>query len=326
MKKKSLPNTNLYLKELEKKSKIPKFKSKPKNSSSSKRNNAYNLNEINNKTLFEKELDTLLKPYKDFVKKNFKNYQFDLENNGKDKKTEKFFNKNPNKNDDFFNNTTNIKDTNSNFENFLENIKPDFLEENIICEIPDIPALFSFGNKLGKHKNNKNDYITRKERLIKDNELIINEDLDINFPLEEENTEENELIEDKNIDVIRDELNVDQIVPGGLVSLNDQEEIMKRKIGINIIIDIWKTRRKKELLFIGVDPTDKKSFLRIYGKKFDKDGKIKVIEINTYLKILEDIFFLELTVKEIFNVDSMSKEEILPRIGEVINKYKETRD
>ena len=322
MKKKSLPNTNLYLKELEKKSKIPKFKSKPKNSSSSKRNNAYNLNE----TLFEKELNKLLKPYKDFVKKNFKNYQFDLENNGKDKKTEKFFNKNPNKNDDFFNNTTNIKDTNSNFENFLENIKPDFLEENIICEIPDIPALFSFGNKLGKHKNNKNDYITRKERLIKDNELIINEDLDINFPLEEENTEENELIEDKNIDVIRDELNVDQIVPGGLVSLNDQEEIMKRKIGINIIIEIWKTRRKKELLFIGVDPTDKKSFLRIYGKKFDKDGKIKVIEINTYLKILEDIFFLELTVKEIFNVDSMSKEEILPRIGEVINKYKETRD
>jgi hypothetical protein len=315
MKKKSIPNN-----------KIPKFKSKPKNSSSSKRNNAYNLNEINNKTLFEKELDKLLKPYKDFVKKNFKNYQFDLENNGKDKKTEKFFNKNPNKNDDFFNNIINIKDTNSNFENFLENIKPDFLEENIICEIPDIPALFSFGNKLGKHKNNKNDYITRKERLIKDNELIINEDLDINFPLEEENTEENELIEDKNIDVIRDELNVDQIVPGGLVSLNDQEEIMKRKIGINIIIDIWKTRRKKELLFIGVDPTDKKSFLRIYGKKFDKDGKIKVIEINTYLKILEDIFFLELTVKEIFNVDSMSKEEILPRIGEVINKYKETRD
>ena len=322
MKKKSLPNTNLYLKELEKKSKIPKFKSKPKNSSSSKRNNAYNLNE----TLFEKELNKLLKPYKDFVKKNFKNYQFDFENNGKDKKTEKFSNKNPNKNDDFFNNIINIKDTNSNFENFLENIKPDFLEENIICEIPDIPALFSFGNKLGKHKNNKNDYITRKERLIKDNELIINEDLDINFPLEEENTEENELIEDKNIDVIRDELNVDQIVPGGLVSLNDQEEIMKRKIGINIIIDIWKTRRKKELLFIGVDPTDKKSFLRIYGKKFDKDGKIKVIEINTYLKILEDIFFLELTVKEIFNVDSMSKEEILPRIGEVINKYKETRD
>ena len=322
MKKKSLPNTNLYLKELEKKSKIPKFKSKPKNSSSSKRNNAYNLNE----TLFEKELNKLLKPYKDFVKKNFKNYQFDFENNGKDKKTEKFSNKNPNKNNDFFNNIINIKDTNSNFENFLENIKPDFLEENIICEIPDIPALFSFGNKLGKHKNNKNDYITRKERLIKDNELIINEDLDINFPLEEENTEENELIEDKNIDVIRDELNVDQIVPGGLVSLNDQEEIMKRKIGINIIIEIWKTRRKKELLFIGVDPTDKKSFLRIYGKKFDKDGKIKVIEINTYLKILEDIFFLELTVKEIFNVDSMSKEEILPRIGEVINKYKETRD
>jgi hypothetical protein len=322
MKKKSLPNTNLYLKELEKKSKIPKFKSKPKNSSSSKRNNAYNLNE----TLFEKELNKLLKPYKDFVKKNFKNYQFDFENNGKDKKTEKFSNKNPNKNDDFFNNIINIKDTNSNFENFLENIKPDFLEENIVCEIPDIPDLFSFGNKLGKHKNNKNDYITRKERLIKDNELIINEDLDINFPLEEENTEENELIEDKNIDIIREGLNVDQIVPEGLVSLNDQEEIMKRKIGINIIIDIWKTRRKKELIFIGVDPTDKKSFLRIYGKKFDKDGKIKVIEINNYLKILDDIFFFELSVKEIFNVDSMSKEEILPRIGEVINKYKEARD
>lgn len=322
MKKKSLPNTNLYLKELEKKSKIPKFKSKPKNSSSSKRNNAYNLNE----TLFEKELNKLLKPYKDFVKKNFKNYQFDFENNGKDKKTEKFSNKNPNKNDDFFNNIINIKDTNSNFENFLENIKPDFLEENIVCEIPDIPDLFSFGNKLGKHKNNKNDYITRKERLIKDNELIINEDLDINFPLEEENTEENELIEDKNIDIIREGLNVDQIVPEGLVSLNDQEEIMKRKIGINIIIEIWKTRRKKELIFIGVDPTDKKSFLRIYGKKFDKDGKIKVIEINNYLKILDDIFFFELSVKEIFNVDSMSKEEILPRIGEVINKYKETRD
>ena len=322
MKKKSLPNTNLYLKELEKKSKIPKFKSKPKNSSSSKRNNAYNLNE----TLFEKELNKLLKPYKDFVKKNFKNYQFDFENNGKDKKTEKFSNKNPNKNDDFFNNIINIKDTNSNFENFLENIKPDFLEENIVCEIPDIPDLFSFGNKLGKHKNNKNDYITRKERLIKDNELIINEDLDINFPLEEENTEENELIEDKNIDIIREGLNVDQIVPEGLVSLNDQEEIMKRKIGINIIIEIWKTRRKKELIFIGVDPTDKKSFLRIYGKKFDKDGKIKVIEINNYLKILDDIFFFELSVKEIFNVDSMSKEEILPRKGQVINKYTETRD
>ena len=326
MKKKSLPNTNLYLKELEKKSKIPKFKSKPKNSSSSKRNNAYNVNEFNNKTLFEKELDKLLKPYKDFVKKNFKNYKFDFENKDKDKKSEQFSNKNPNKNDDFFNNTTNTKDTNSNFENFLENIKPDFLEENIVCEIPDIPDLFSFGNKLGKHKNNKNDYITRKERLIKDNELIINGDLEINLPLEEDNIEENELIEDKNIDVIREELNVDQIVPEGLISLNDQEEIMKRKISINNIIDIWKTRRNKEIIFIGFDPNDKKSFFRIYGKEFDKDGKIKIIEINNYLKILEDIFFSELTVKEIFNVDSMSKEEILPRIGEVINKYKETRD
>ena len=39
-----------------KKKSFPKFKSKPKNSSSSKRNNAYNL-------------DKLLKPYKDFVKK-----------------------------------------------------------------------------------------------------------------------------------------------------------------------------------------------------------------------------------------------------------------
>ena len=44
------------------------------------------------------------------------------------------------------------------------------------------------------------------------------------------------------------------------------------------------------------------------------------------MKILDDIVISELTVKEIFNVDSITKEEILPRIGEVINKFKEQRD
>ena len=325
MKKKSLPNTNLYLMQLEKKTKLPKFKSKPKNSSSSKRNNAYNLDEINNKTLYEKDLNQLLLSYKSFVKKNFKDYQFNFENNDKDKKGEKFPNQNPNKNELLYDNI-NIKDTNSTFEKFLENIKPDFLEENIVCEIPDIPDLFCHGNNLGKHKNNKNDYTTRKTRLIKDNELFINENLEINLPLQEENIEDNELIEDKNINVIREGLNADQNVPEGLISLNDQEEIMKRKININIIIDNWKIRRNKQIIFIGFDPTNKKDFIRIFGKHFDKNGKIKIIELDKYVKILDDIVISELTVKEIFNVDSISKEEILPRIGEVINKFKEQRD
>ena len=322
MKKKFSLYTNLYSKQPDKKKTPSKVKQKPKNSFSSKNNNIFNIEEKSNEYKDEKAFNKLLDSYSNFVKKYLKNYAFESETNLKNNKdgiTPKNKPVNPNGMLDVI---INVKDPNTIFENFLDKIKPDFLEENIICELPDIPELYCRNNKLGKNKNNKEDYIIRKTRLINDNEIIISKDLDIIEPLKEE--EQIEFNDDKDVDNIQLGLNIDNDVPQAFVVLNDLEEIIRRQFAVNKIIEFLETKIKEKIYF-GFDPVNKKDFVRIYGKKFDKNKKMKVIQYNNYIRILEDTITSELTVKELFNVESMSKEELLPRINEVIKIFKMKR-
>ena len=153
-------------------------------------------------------------------------------------------------------------------------------------------------------------------------EIIISKDLEIIEPLKEE--EQIELDDDKDVDNIQLGLNIDNDVPQAFVVLNDLEEIIRRQFAVNKIIEFLETKIKEKIYF-GFDPVNKKDFVRIYGKKFDKNKKMKVIQYNNYIRILEDTITSELTVKELFNVESMSKEEILPRINEVIKIFKMKR-
>ena len=319
MSKKPLKNGN-NLKQHNKKPVPQKDKPNSKNTfNSTKNNKAFNIEEISNKLDDDKLLYKMLKSYNDFVNKNFPNITSEYGKNHNYKSEKNCSKGKPTNYTDIADIIIKIKDPNTIFENFLNKINPDFLEENIICQLPDIPELYFGKNKLGKKENNKEDYIKRTILLKQDNEIIISKDVEINEPLKEEIAIE--LTDDKNINYIQKSLNVDKISPEAFTVLNDQEEWIRRQFAINKIIEIWEPKMKKKI-YIGLDPINKKDIIRIYGKKFDKEGKMKIIQYNSYIKIIEDIFTFELTVKELFNLDSMSKEEILPKIKEVIKKFK----
>ena len=321
MKKKYFPNIDIYLKNLEEKSKPPKKNSKPERKP--KRNKTLKVNELTKELGNEQTFNKLLKTYKDFVNKNFKSHTFEYDGTDIFKNKEEIPEENPDLKSKIKTNiNTKVKEPDSDFKNFLDTIIPDFLEENIICEIPDIPQFYGKESMLGKHKNNSSDYLRRRTELIKDNAIIISEDLELNLPLSEINIE---MDNDNNLNYGKDlkELNVDENDGGSPSIINDKYIIIQRKNSINAISEIWKVRSRKEILYIGIDPYNKKNILRIYGKRFDENGKIKIIEFNMYPIKLANLITLEKTVKDIFNVDSLSKEDLIQRNDEIIKKFKE---
>ena len=133
----------------------------------------------NNKIIFPKidsgkDLGKILRDYKNFVKKNFSDFTFKTESNDQDQ------NKNIEQNNEskemkaevISNIMIDIKESKKNFEYFLDAIYPDFLEENIECDIPEITELYNDENSLGFKQNNINDYNRRETELFKDKIFI----------------------------------------------------------------------------------------------------------------------------------------------------------
>ena len=322
MNKLSFSNANPYLKE---------NKSKTRNKSFSKPNinkrptQTFQTYKLNSNLQSEKALNKMLKTYKDFVNRNFKNYQFSFDNiiNVKNEEEEIKQQNHDLKTKIKSNIDAKVKESKSVFQNFLGGITSDFLDENIICEIPDIPRIYGEESTLGKNKNNSKDYLRRRAELIKDNILLLSEELEPNLPLSEINLE---LDNDNNINYGQDlkELNTDENDGGSPSIVNDKYLIIQRRSAVNTIIEICKVRLNKVILYIGLDPINKIDILRIFGKIFDENGKIKIIEFNKYSIKYTETFTLEKKVKDIFNIDSMSREEIIQRIDEVIKKFLES--
>ena len=218
----------------------------------------------------------------------------------------------------------NVKETNQNFQDFLINIPSSFIEENIQCVLPNIPELYSKKNKLGLHKNNKDDYFERL-KLIIDIE-VIEEALEYDIPIKEAKIIVNDNNSDKNINNIQIAINKDENILENNSVKDDINELKRKMIAINFILEIWKENRVKQKLFVGFDRYSEDVIFRIYGKILDKERKIKVIEFNRYAIKFQLRFKFEKSVKELFNVDSLSKEELISRIDEIINQFNNYND
>jgi len=218
----------------------------------------------------------------------------------------------------------NVKETNQNFQDFLINIPSSFIEENIQCVLPNIPELYSKKNKLGLHKNNKDDYFERL-KLIIDIE-VIEEELEYDIPIKEAKIIVNDNNSDKNINNIQIAINKDENILENNSVKDDINELKRKMIAINFILEIWKENRVKQKLFVGFDRYSEDVIFRIYGKILDKERKIKVIEFNRYAIKFQLRFKFEKSVKELFNVDSLSKEELISRIDEIINQFNNYND
>ena len=315
--------SNFHFKTIEGKVHLPSKTNAKKNiSPKMKKTNAPKRNEKPILISNEKDLEKVRKSYFDFVKKNIKYFKIDSNNNNniQNKKDENIAEKIPEIKADIISNIiVNIKETNASFNDFLDTVKPVFLEENIICELPDIPELYIAKKQIGIKTNNKNDYSRRKVELIKDNEKEINENLELDKEITEPNIE---IQNDKNLDYNPIKIRNAELIMTNLPTPDDQTEIENQLIAMNNIVDICLPKLRKEILFRGYNPDNNKDILIIFGKRFNKEGKFKIIEYHSFNARFGLNIDFEKTVKELFNLDYISIEEISPRINEVIKKFK----
>ena len=155
--------------------------------------------------------------------------------------------------------------------------------------------------------------------MIKDNEKEINENLELDIEITEPNIE---IQNDKNLDYNPIKIRNAELIMTNLPSPDDQTEIENQLIAMNNIVDICLPKLRKEILFRGYNPDNNKDILIIFGKRFNKEGKFKIIEYHSFNARFGLNIDFEKTVKELFNLDYISIEEISPRINEVIKKFK----
>ena len=291
-------------------------------------NKSYNkyktINEYNEKSLKsynEINFNKLLISYHNFVNENFGNYEFIPNKNFINKEHEVLTKKMKEKQIFTITNIKiKVKEPEKEFNAFLNEIPSHSFDDNIISEIPNIPEFCCKENKLGKHKNNIEDYLIRKNKNIET--ININTYLTPDEPFEEINDEDinNEL-----------DLNIEENEIPNQPIINDQEAINRLDKIVNEngdkldnIVECWRKNRKKIKLFVGFENDTDNIFYRIYGKGLDKNGKIKSIEYHRYwIRHGEDWIEmnLEKSIKELYDVDSMKIDDLLERINDVINKF-----
>ena len=174
-------------------------------------------------------------------------------------------------------------------EEFLEN-------NNILDELPnDLP--YCQNNRLGNHKNTKNDYERRNKILFKENVEIKEKEI----KKEEEKNDKNE----DEYDDFEKEENIEDIKNGKARII--QKIYRKGKI------------KNKERIYFGYDKS-KNNILWIYSDKIDSDKNINSIIIKCFNIIQKNEFIIKKNIKELLNLDSISKEKIQEKIEDIIGK------
>ena len=315
--------TNIYLSQSNKNIQKRNINQRSSNKSYNKNKTINQYNEKSLKSYNDKNFDKLLKSYHDFVNKNFSNYEF-IPNKNLIKQEHEVLSKKMKEKEIFVitNIKIKVKEPKKEFYDFLNEIPPHCFEDNISNGVPDIPEFYCKEKKLGKKKDNRQDYINRKNKNKKIEIIPINVDLTPDEPLEEINDEDinNQL-----------DLNIDENEIPNQPIMNDQEKIKGlEKIDnqqgneLDNIDDNSQNNEKKIKLYFGFEKNTYNIFFMIYGKDLDDNGKITNIEYNRYWirhgEVL-DPMNVEKSIKELYNVDSMTKEELLERIDDLINKY-----
>ena len=338
-------------------------------------------------------LDKMMRDYQLFVKKYLgENTPI---SSMKDERMNKLWEDENNKNNQYL---FLDEQNNNEFMKILKNNNDlDFGDEDISIQLPsEEEFLYSLDDKLGNHKNNKNDYNRRKKLLFKDeekNEEIVEEkkeeviqekhevdtnkkdendnvnDIDIKNDNDNDNEYDDEFEKDaENIEEIgkveeNDEKKEDEeeikengkvkeaveetgengkieegdgdIKQSGIIEKGDGKpndkieppqniEIIKyneekKEESARIIQEVYRKKKRKEKIYIGYDSTQT-LILRIYIKEYDKNKKIKSIEINVYSKSPQRYYYFDKTIKELLGVDSISKKGIQKIIYEIIEK------
>lgn len=254
----------------------------------------------------KKLLDKMLRDYQSFCKKYFGEStpigSMTEERMNKLLEEEQYDKNQPNK--------INILGNNNNeqfcdiFKDKNENNDIDFENENIFAEISnDLP--FSENNRLGLHKNNKNDY---KRRILNLTKLKEKEE-----KKEIEKKEKNEEIEK-----IKDEEEYNDFENEAI-----NEEIKNKKASLIQKIFRNKKYENKDKIYCGYDKI-KENILWIYTDNVDLKNNIKSIRIKMYSLTQNKLFYFKKDIKDLFDVDFISKENIKTMINDIIEKIKES--
>ena len=216
------------------------------------------------------------------------------------------------------------------------NINSDFDKEEIEVEMPSANEIdYSKENRLGKHKNNGDDYNKRKIKFEKDNKILDENQNATNREKEEEELRRKKEEEEKDKKDIEDngdkpEVEEKEIEEEDKAHENirpdtkspiceDYDTMQDKEIKAKKIQKIFREKRCGERLYLGMDKSHS-NIIRIYVYGYDKNKKIKSIIIFVYLLLDGELLVLKKSIKDLLKRDSISKNSLMKCMNEVIEK------
>ena len=205
-------------------------------------------------------------------------------------------------------------ENNKEFQKLLKNNKDlDFGEEEFLIQLPsDEEFIYSENDKLGNHKNNKNDYSRREKLLFKKEEKPKEEEIQ----KVEEKPKPESIVENSNSDESTKKIEKppEEPDPEELQYLEEKKEKSAQKIQ-----EMFRSKMKGEKLYIGFDDSEN-IVLKIYVNEYDKDKKVKSLKIYSYFLDQKKELTLDKTIKELLGVNSLSVNGVKKVMDKIIER------
>ena len=269
----------------------------------------------------KKLLDKMLRDYQSFCKKYFG------ESTPIGSITEERMNKLLEDEENKINKNKSNNNSNNNNQQFFDifgdnnDTEFDFEKENLINFIPD-DLNFSNNDRLGNHKNTKNDYNRRNKNLFKEEKEEEKKSKDKIEEEDEKKDIKNDKKKEEKVKDVNEEDNMNKSEEGydDFENEDDVEEVKNQKA--RIIQRVFKSRKdkNKERIYFGYDKTNN-YIIWIFIDKFDSNGKVKNIEIKSYSINEKNNLSFKKDIKDLLEVDSISKEEIKKNMNKIIDKF-----
>lgn len=269
----------------------------------------------------KKLLDKMLRDYQSFCKKYFG------ESTPIGSMTEERMNKLLEDEENKINKNKSNNNSNNNNQQFFDifgdnnDTEFDFEKENLINFIPD-DLNFSNNDRLGNHKNTKNDYNRRNKNLFKEEKEEEKKSKDKIEEEDEKKDIKNDKKKEEKVKDVNEEDNMNKSEEGydDFENEDDVEEVKNQKA--RIIQRVFKSRKdkNKERIYFGYDKTNN-YIIWIFIDKFDSNGKVKNIEIKSYSINEKNNLSFKKDIKDLLEVDSISKEEIKKNMNKIIDKF-----
>ena len=236
----------------------------------------------------KKSLEKMLREYQTFCKKYFG------ESTPIGSMTEERMNKLLEDENNFKNNDL-LEEDKYHFLETLEDNNKNNLDFEEICDKLPADIFYNEISVLGNHKNNKNDYKQRNKIIF--NEITKKEEKTENEEYNDfDNKENNELENKENIEEIKN------------IKAKEIQRIYREK-----------KYKKKERIYFGYDK-DKLNILKIYIDDLDDNGNIIKLDIDKYSIKENKSMFNKISIKNLLNVESISKDNLVKNLEEIILK------